>query len=184
MPRVGNKPVHRSITSQLMLWAISHLKRVTLGFSALIIVFGLLILLFAKCIVPNLQFTKDFLINLAAGFFEIGIGTALAVGVTSLVTRAKFEDLARPTLRLIQSLRISGRLREHAARNSVVFAVALLSEKNVSKSLQRDAGSDNERCPICTLDVSKETERCSHCHLPKEVWNDSEFVELDKRNEP
>jgi uncharacterized membrane protein len=177
-----NNPKTQSRTAKAMFWALSHLKAATLVVALIILVLGGLLLCFAKYFEPHL-FTKDVLVNLAAGFFEIGIGTALAVGLTSLVTRSKFEELARPTLRLIQSLRISGRLADHAARNSVVFAVALLSENNVSKRLQRDVGKDNDRCPICTMDVTNESERCFHCHLPKAVWNDAEFVAVDERNE-
>jgi hypothetical protein len=91
--------------------------------------------------------------------------------------------LSSPLLRLIQRLRIENRIGKHAARSSVVFAVSVLSEKNVSI----DAGptQPDGACPICALDVDRTLIRCQDCGLPTEVWNDRYLLqthEEDLRN--
>src|SRR5689334_17390314 len=112
----------KAMTSNWTLWIFRHLKLVTSSVAFMMLLLGVLILFFAWHVEQTHPFVKDSLVNIASGFFEIGIGTILGVALTLLVTKAKFEELARPTLSLIQRLRITGTLKDEAARNSVVFA--------------------------------------------------------------
>jgi hypothetical protein len=132
---------------------------------------------------PQGSVQRDFLINMAAGLVEIAIGTALTVLLAFLVAKSKFLQLSRPVLELIQRLRIDGRLSPEGARRSVVFAVALLSESNVSKSIlsKPTSGARND-CPICSKRVKEMMNRCSFCKLPKTIWNDKKLVVVHRNN--
>ncbi len=126
---------------------------------------------------------RDFLINVAAGLVEISIGTALTAALALLVAKSKFIHLSRPTLNLIQRLRIDGRLTREGARRSVVFAVALLSEGNVAKTLGKEVtrGTRSE-CPICAKRVREKMDRCSFCKLPRTIWSDEKLVVIHRNN--
>jgi hypothetical protein len=149
---------------------------VTIGVPCLMVLIGGIIVWHARNIAAADPFRKDLLLNVAAGFFEIGIGTIILTFVAWVVAISKFQHLAKPLLKLIQQLRIDNKLTPELARKSVVFAVTLLSESNVSKSLSPYTGELRNNCSVCSLDVRNEKERCSHCNLPRAVWTDPELV--------
>jgi hypothetical protein len=141
-------------------------------------------LFYARTLPDAHQFTRDVLANLAASCAEIAIGTFFAALVGWAISKTKLRELSRPVLALIQRLRIDGKLTEEGARRSVVCAVALLSESNVSKSIEPGSGDPNTECPICTQLVEQEMDKCVHCQLPKTIWNDERLTEVHRNNPP
>ena len=126
------------------------------------------------------EFQKDFLINLSAGFVGTALGAIAAAVVGVHLAKNKLRQLSSPLLRLIQGLRIENTIGRQAARSSVVFAVSVLSEKNVNISsgpIQPDGA-----CPICALDVDRTLSRCPDCGLPTEIWNDRRLVQTHEED--
>lgn len=126
-------------------------------------------------------FQKDFLVNVAAGFVGMGLGTLAAAWIGLALARNKLRQVSKPVLALIQRLRIDGKINEEAARRSVVCAVTLLSESNVSTQIRPGVAGASDRCPICALDINREFQRCPHCSLPKSIWNDRDLVSVNDR---
>ncbi len=183
MTKVPSNLKKQSAYLTVGLWLLRHLWLTTALVALTMLVLGFTVLWYSRSIASQHSFRKDFLVNVAAGFLEISIGTLVAAGLTWVVTQSKFQEIARPALDLIQSLRLGGTIKKETARKSVVFAVALLSENNVSKSLKPGDGELNGRCPICALPANPEMERCFHCHLPQTVWNDAQLVAVDEKDE-
>ncbi|HYJ89271.1 MAG TPA: hypothetical protein VEW46_24620 [Pyrinomonadaceae bacterium] len=129
------------------------------------------------------QFRRDTLANLAASCAEITRGIFFAALIGWAVAKTKLRELSRPMLALIQRLRIDGKLTEEGARWSVVCVVALLSESNVSKSIEPAPGEPKTECPICVQPVEQEMDKCVHCKLPKAIWNDERLTEAHRKSQ-
>jgi len=165
---------------EVALWFLNRLWLFTIGIPCLMVLTSGGIFWHARNIATTHPLRKDVLLNVAAGLFEIGIGTLILAFIAWVVAISKLQHLAKPLLKLIQQLRIDNKLTRESARKAVVFAVTLLSESNVSKSLSRDTGERRNNCPVCLLDVRDEKERCSHCNLPQAVWTDPELVKANQ----
>jgi hypothetical protein len=167
---------------RLIAFGFRHVFVLAMSVAFLMITSSFFLLLYSRRIATAHGFQKDFLVNVAAGLVEIAIGTALAAVATWAVAKNKLRQLSRPVLALIQRLRIDGKLTEEGARRSVVCAVALLSESNVSKEIQPDLDKPNTDCPICTQQVTEQMNQCFYCQLPKTIWNDAELVQVHQKN--
>ncbi len=172
------------VAVKLFAFGFRHVFALAMSVAFIMIASSFFVLLYARRIATAHGFQKDFLVNVAAGLVEIAIGTALAAVATWAVAKNKLRELSRPVLALIQRLRIDGRLTEEAARRSVVCAVALLSESNVSKEIRPGPDEPNTDCPICAQPVAERMNKCIYCQLPKAIWSDAELVEVHQRNPP
>jgi len=172
------QPGKVELSVKLAALTVRFLFQLTILASAAMATLCVSFLLYARTLSDAHQFRRDALANLAASCAEIAIGTFFAALVGWAVAKTKLREISRPVLALIQRLRIDGKLQPEAARRSVVCAVALISETNVSKEIEARAGNATTDCPICAQDVEQEMDRCLHCQLPKTIWRDDKLLEV------
>jgi hypothetical protein len=157
-PSVGNKSISSGVVSILVCLLMLAIVSLWVGW----------------CVRQQHLTTYNFLVNLAAGFAVLFVATSVAL----ILGRSKLKQTAVPILKLIQQLESENKITQEAARKSVVAVVAVLSEGNVSRAIERDPNSKLIKCPVCWLDVELTPQnRCKHCLLPDALWNSKELIE-------
>lgn len=126
--------------------------------------------------------------NLAAESAGVGFGALATSGIGWKVARSKVIETTPAVFRLIQKLRIDGTILPEAARQSVICAIALMTEGNINNAALRkpDARAGDE-CPICTLGVNfvspdDPRKRCGSCFIEGAIWKDKILVEEHERD--
>jgi hypothetical protein len=170
-------------SARFLAWAVRKAFQLSLLAAAFVTGGCVVLLFFAHRLSTDHEFTKEFLVNLAASSAEIAVVTFFAALATWAIAQNKLRQLSRPVLTFIQRLRIDGRLSREGARRAVVCSVAIISEDNVSRAISPGVDKKTNDCPICAQCVRGETDRCSHCGLPESIWRDENLL-MVHRSEP
>lgn len=177
------RPNSRNQSTEIIAVAVRFLLPLIIaGVSIVSFIASCLVLQYVRHGLASDRLQQDFLVNVAAGLVEISIGTFVTALIAWAVVKIKFRQVARPVLSLIQRLRIDGKLTRDGARCSVVCAVAVLSESNVSKTIKAQPLGGRADCPICAKRVKERLDRCSYCQLPKTIWSDERLVTVHNNN--
>src|SRR5687768_7074378 len=123
-------------SARFLAWAVRKAFLLSLLASAFVTGVCIVLLFAAHRLSTNHEFTKEFLVNLAASGAEIAVVTLFAAVATWAIARNKLRQLSKPVLTFIQRLRIDGRLSREGARRAVVCSVAIISEANMSKAIR------------------------------------------------
>lgn len=126
---------------------------------------------FAWSIRLNHEYSSNFLTNLAIAFISIAAATIVAA-----FAARRFSQMAVPILTFIRQLREDKKISPPLARHSVILAVAVLSEGNVTARIkQKPEAHEGKPCPVCLLPIElvprDPQNRCLHCKLPGALWS-------------